>query len=191
MEKGKQSTEAEALTRLIERIQDGSSGAFVELSELYAPLLEAEVARYVGSLSETDLEDLREAALISLYRAALAYRADRGVTFGLFAKICIVNGIADTLRYLNKKGQALSVEDLPEEAFPVGDDNPQSRVLDREALDVTRKKIRSVLSDFEYSVFQLYIAGYSYTEIAVRMGKSAKSIDNALCRIKIKLRKNL
>lgn len=178
--------------RLLPLIRRGSSAAFLRLSELYAPLLDSEVARYAGSLSEADLEDLRQGASVSLYRAALAFRADRGVTFGLFAKICIVNGIADSLRYIGKKGGTLSIDDLEESEQPDdGVPNPQSLLLDKERVYETRRQIRSALSDLEYEIFEMYISGFSYAEIASRIGKSQKSVDNALCRIKKKLRQNL
>lgn len=178
--------------RLLPLIRRGSNAAFLRLSELYAPLLDSEVARYAGSLSEADLEDLRQGASVSLYRAALAYRADRGVTFGLFAKICIVNGIADSLRYIGKKGGTLSIDELEESEQPDdGEPNPQSLLLDKEFARETRRQIRSALSDLEYEIFEMYISGFSYAEIASRIGKSQKSVDNALCRIKKKLRQNL
>lgn len=178
--------------RLLPLIRRGSNAAFLRLSELYAPLLDSEVARYAGSLSEADLEDLRQGASVSLYRAALAYRADRGVTFGLFAKICIVNGIADSLRYIGKKGGTLSIDDLEESEQPDdGEPNPQNLLLDKERAWETRRQIRSALSDLEYEIFEMYISGFSYAEIASRIGKSQKSVDNALCRIKKKLRQNL
>ncbi len=178
--------------RLLPLIRRGSSAAFLRLSELYAPLLDSEVARYAGSLSEADLEDLRQGASVSLYRAALAFHADRGVTFGLFAKICIVNGIADSLRYIGKKGGTLSIDDLEESEQPDdGVPNPQSLLLDKERVYETRRQIRSALSDLEYEIFEMYISGFSYAEIASRIGKTQKSVDNALCRIKKKLRQNL
>ena len=178
--------------RLLPLIRRGSSAAFLRLSELYAPLLDSEVARYAGSLSEADLEDLRQGASVSLYRASLAFRADRGVTFGLFAKIFIVNGIADSLRYIGKKGGTLSIDDLEESEQPDdGVPNPQSLLLDKERVYETRRQIRSALSDLEYEIFEMYISGFSYAEIASRIGKTQKSVDNALCRIKKKLRQNL
>lgn len=178
--------------RLLPLIRRGSNAAFLRLSDLYAPLLDSEVARYAGSLSEADLEDLRQGASISLFRSAIAYRADRGVTFGLFAKICIVNGIADSLRYIGKKGGTLSIDELTESEQPDdGEPNPQSLLLDKERAGETRRQIRSTLSDLEYEIFEMYISGFSYAEIASRIGKSQKSVDNALCRIKKKLRQNL
>lgn len=183
---------ADEVERLLPMIRRGSNAAFLRLSELYAPLLEREVARYAASLPPADLDDLRQSASVSLYRAALAFHGDRGVTFGLFAKICIVNGIADSLRYIRGKGTMLSMEDLAEREQPDdGEPNPQSLLLDKEQVWETRRQIKEMLSPLEYEIFEMYISGFSYAEIASRIGKSQKSVDNALCRIKKKLRQNL
>lgn len=183
---------ADEVERLLPMIRWGSNAAFLRLSELYAPLLEREVARYAASLPPADLDDLRQSASVSLYRAALAFHGDRGVTFGLFAKICIVNGIADSLRYIRGKGTMLSMEDLAEREQPDdGEPNPQSLLLDKEQVWETRRQIKEMLSPLEYEIFEMYISGFSYAEIASRIGKSQKSVDNALCRIKKKLRQNL
>lgn len=183
---------ADEVERLLPMIRRGSNAAFLRLSELYAPLLESEVARYAASLSPADLDDLRQSASVSLYRAALAFHGDRGVTFGLFAKICIVNGIADSLRYIRGKGTTLSMDDLAEHERPDdGEPNPQNLLLDKEQVWETRRQIREMLSPLEYEIFEMYISGFSYAEIASRIGKSQKSVDNALCRIKKKLRQNL
>lgn len=190
MEKGK-IQQPQDIAELLAHIQNGSSGAFVKLSEQYAPLLESEVVRYSTSLGDADLEDLRQGALVSLYRAALAYQPDRGVTFGLFAKICIVNGIADTLRYIARKPADVSMESLGENEQPEGGENPQSLMLDKEQAQDLHRRIRFVLSELEYRIFDLYLGGYSYAEIAERIGKTPKSVDNALRRVKEKLKKIL
>ncbi|MBQ6892920.1 MAG: sigma-70 family RNA polymerase sigma factor [Clostridia bacterium] len=183
--------QSDDVLELLLHIQNGSSGAFVKLSEKYAPLLESEVARYIGSLSSADLEDLRQGALVSLYRAALAYRADGGVTFGLFAKICIVNGIADTLRYIGKKTVDISMDDVTEDELGDGEYDPQDLMLDKEQFVQLRRKISLALSELELEIFELYLGGYSYAEIAEKIGKTVKSVDNALRRVKDKLKKVL
>ncbi len=179
----------EESVELLRAIQNGSSGAFVKLSELYEPLLHKEVARYAGHLGEADLEDLRQGALISLYRAALAYQPDRGVTFGLYAKICVVNGVADTLRYIEKRTADVSVEMLTEAEMPASDENPLSATLDKLRSDELRSRIRFLLTELECRIFDLYLDGYSYAEIARRVGKTPKSVDNALRRVKGKLQR--
>ena len=188
----RENAESSEVDRLLPLIRRGSNAAFLRLSELYAPLLEREVSRYASSLSAADLDDLRQSASVSLYRAALAFRGDRGVTFGLFAKICIVNGIADSLRYIHGKDKTLSMDDIAESEQPEdGEPSPQSLLLDKEQAWETRKQIKASLSPLEYEIFEMYISGFSYAEIASRIGKSQKSVDNALCRIKKKLRQNL
>ena len=182
--------QSEDVLELLAHIQNGSSGAFVKLAEKYAPLLDSEVARYVGSLGSADIDDLKQGALVSLYRAALAYRADSGVTFGLYAKICIVNGIADTLRYIGKKPTDLSMSDVDEELFG-GECGPEDLMLDKEQFAALRNMIRHTLSPLELEIFELYLGGYSYAEIAEKTKKSAKSVDNALRRVKDKLKKVL
>ncbi len=189
MSKG-ENWQSDDVLELLSHIQNGSSGAFVKLAERYAPLLDSEVARYVTSLSAADLDDLRQGALVSLYRAALAYRADSSVTFGLFAKICIVNGIADTLRYIGKKPVNISISDIAEDELG-GDCGPEELLLDKEQFLVLRRKIAGILSDMELEMFELYLGGYSYAEIAQKCKKSVKSVDNALRRVKDKLKKVL
>lgn len=174
---------------LLHAIRSGSSGAFVKLSEIYEPLLTKEVSRYESSLGSADLDDLRQGALVSLYRAALSYRFDQGVTFGLYAKICIVNGIADTLRYLGKKSSDVSMDLVSEDELPEGGDNPQSLAIDKEQFASLHKKIEFTLSALECSIFDMYLDGYSYAEIAERLEKTPKSVDNALRRVKTKLKK--
>ena len=177
------------VANLLARVRKGSGDAFAELSEKYKPLLESEVSRYISSLGEADLDDLRQGALVALYHAALSYRADNGVTFGLYAKICIVNGIADALRFLGKKMADVSMDMLTEDDFLGSDENPQELVLDKEGFAIALGKIRDVLSDFEYRIFELYLGGYSYAEIAKKIEKSEKSVDNALRRVKEKLKR--
>lgn len=189
MSKG-ENWQSDDVSELLLHIQSGSSGAFVKLSEKYAPLLESEVSRYVGSLNDADVEDIRQGALVSLYRAALSYRAGGGVTFGLYAKICIVNGIADTLRYMSRKNNDISMDDVCEDDL-YNASAPEELVMDKEQLRLIRHKMLLVLSELEIEIFELYLAGYSYSEIAEKCGKNYKSVDNAIRRVKDKLKKTL
>ena len=70
-------------------------------------------------------------------------------------------------------------------------DDPEALVIDRERLHHTQRHIKESLSAFEYRVFRLYINGLSYKEMAEKLGTHTKSIDNALCRIKSKIEKQL
>ena len=71
------------------------------------------------------------------------------------------------------------------------DKNPEEMVLDRERFESLRKEIQSVLSPLENQVFGLSLTGMNYTEIARVLGRDEKSTDNALQRIKGKVKKVL
>ena len=65
--------------------------------------------------------------------------------------------------------------------------NPESLLLYQERLASLKEKAKEVLSKREYSVFMLYIEGYSYKEISNNLKITEKAVDNALSRAKKKL----
>lgn len=69
--------------------------------------------------------------------------------------------------------------------------DPEAIVIDREKLKSTKHFISMALSEFEYKVFILYLNGLSYKEMAERLHTHTKSVDNALCRVKSKIQKEL
>ena len=76
----------------------------------------------------------------------------------------------------------------PEELDTV---TPEQLILNKESLCSLNRRIDGMLTDFEKSVFALYLGNMSYTDMAVTLSKPKKSIDNAIHRIKAKLRKLL
>ena len=71
------------------------------------------------------------------------------------------------------------------------DNDPEGLVIDREAYRAIEDKIKKTLSKFEEEVFRRYLSGQSYSNIALSLNKDAKSVDNAIQRVKKKLEKNL
>ena len=67
--------------------------------------------------------------------------------------------------------------------------NPEQLVIDRENLENLEKKIEDELSSFEKEVLDLYITGMTYVQIAHVLEKDEKSTDNALQRIKSKIKR--
>ena len=68
-------------------------------------------------------------------------------------------------------------------------DNPESILIDRENVSALENEMEKSLSSLENRVLHLYLEGNSYTEIAEILGKTPKSIDNALRRIRKKIKK--
>ena len=69
--------------------------------------------------------------------------------------------------------------------------DPEELFLDKERVEYLERKIEEELSDFEKQVLDLYLTGMSYSQIAKVLGRDDKSTDNALQRLKAKIRRLL
>lgn len=178
--------ETEQLLRLV---RGGDQQAFSALLALYEPLVRAQVTRYTAGVEPFDVEDFRQVALLALYRAALNFDLTQGeVEFGLYAKICIANALASQLRVLRRHTTEVTSADEQEGAGDNGEGDPARRVMEEEAAQLLHARIRTLLSPFENRVWNLYTAGLSAKEIGRMLQKEPHSIENAVYRIRRKLR---
>ncbi len=166
---------------IISRMQSGDDSGFERLCEIYRPLVESLVAtafdlcRDVGG----EIDDLRQEAAIALYKAANAYDFScSAVTFGLFAKICVKNRLISYRRKLAKSSGGRSrVRAVAK--------TPRVRRFSEYALP---EGTIDLLSPYEQSVWRLYASGMSYAEMARELGRNEKSVENAVYRIRAKLK---
>ncbi len=154
----------------------------------YKPLLESTVARYERrEISELNREDLWQEATVSFYQSILTYDTEQSeVEFGLYAKICLHNGLVSRLRSLTLRQEVPLSESLE---HPASD--PAAGILEQEGLEQLDAVIRSQLSEYEYRVWCLYVAGKSAADIGAITGREEKSVSNAIYRIRKKLRSAL
>ena len=177
----------EQLHTCIQAVRAGDQAAFSALLADYEPLVSAEVFRHATGLSKQDAEDLHQCALLALYRAALNFDLSQcEVEFGLYAKICITNALVSQLRVINRHRIEVTVTD-DSDAYGVQED-PAARVMREEATAELYALVRSLLSAYENRVWALYMAGMPVSEIARRLQKDTHSIENAVYRIRKKLR---
>lgn len=177
----------EQLHTCILAVRAGDQAAFSALLSDYEPLLGAEISGHAAGLGKQDVEDLRQCALLALYRAAQSFDLSQcEVEFGLYAKICINNALLSQLRIINRYRTEVSVADT-HEVLEVGED-PAARVMQEEAAAALYARVRSLLSPYENRVWALYMAGRSTGEIARLLNKDTHSIENAVYRIRKKLR---
>ncbi len=178
----------ENVNRLISEYRSDYELAFDRLAELYRPMLEAAVSSYSEALAGVyDSDDLMQYALIALSKAALTYDADQSrVSFGLYAKVCVTNSMISRARFALKRSVSL----LPiEEFLGIADTADVSdRVIDRERTQALENLMTENLSKLEYDVLRLYASGLTSAEIAARLSRSARSVDNAIFRARKKLK---
>ena len=182
----------EQLSALLEAVVQGDQNAFNRLSELYAPLIRSMSARFVESLSAQndagliDAQDLEQEARLALFRAVQSYnRKQREVSFGLYAKICIRNALISQWRKA-KAAHARKVK--AEQPVLRHSEDAVLSFLSEEDVRGLRSKIREVLSPYENIIFEQSISGRSVGSIAVSVGRSEKSVSNAVYRVRVKIR---
>ena len=183
----KMGSKYEQLHRRILSVRAGDQSAFAALLASYEPLIGGEVSRHATGLGEQDIQDLRQSALLALYRAALNFDLSQcEVEFGLYAKICITNALLSQLRIIRRYRTEISTGDAVDTG-EVGED-PAAQLMQEEAAAALYARVRSLLSPYENRVWSLYMAGRPVGEIARLLQKDTHSIENAVYRIRKKLR---
>ena len=167
---------------LIMRCRQGDDDAFSLLVVQYKPMLNNVISRAGLSVDEYFSD-----ACMGLYNAALSYNAEQSeVTFGLYARICVSRKLLDILRREGAVDREVSFDvDMDTIAVP---DGIVSRLLRREESEAFRSRAGELLSEYEYSVFLLWLDGCRSGDIAKRLSTDVKSVANAKNRILKKLR---
>ena len=152
-------------------------------------------------LQGADHDDIVQEGMIGLFKAIRDFDITKRPSFKSFADLCIKRNILTAVKASSRKKHsplnsyvslnitAFDEDDntTMEELIAKSNSNPEESVLRREKTELLNNQIEEKLSSFEKSVLILYLKNMSYTEIATKLNKPAKSIDNALQRIKHKL----
>ena len=175
---------------LIARVQGGDQDVLEVLRGKYLPLIESSAYRfYRDDMSAQDREDILEEALINFCNAVYSYELSlEGVEFGLYAKICIDNGLVSFMRSFDRRKRILEVS--LSELDGEGDKEHRDMLdilADREQAVILAKRISERLSKFENRVWWLYVSGLTVRDIALRLSAEPKSVSNAIFRIRRKL----
>ncbi len=149
-----------------------------------------------------DRDDLLQEGMIGLYRAIRSFRPESGAAFSTFAALCVRRQIYNAIQAANRKKNFPmdgyisfdSPEYLEQEQVSmhgVGQVGPLEQLIDREEADRLLGALEGKLSPLEKKVLEDYIDGSNYQEIARKLEKTPKSVDNAVTRIKTKFREIL
>ena len=177
---------------LIARLRDGETIIEDYLMEKYKGLVrqKARAMFLIGG----DTDDLIQEGMIGLFKAVRDFQPGREATFATFARMCIDRQIYSAIQNSNRqKHLPLNsyVSLNQDESSPIWElsvENPEEIIIDQETTRDLQQKISDYLSPMENKVLDLYLKGEGYVEIGRILGKSPKSIDNALQRIRAKIR---
>lgn len=154
-----------------------------------------------------DKDDLIQEGMIGLYKAVRSFDREKNDTFYPFAELCISRQLYSAIKASNRQkniplNSYISLYAPVESASNQGKEqflldtgvcdveaNPEAILLQKERMENLENEFSKHLSKMEKEVLHLYLAGMAYTEIAEKMNKTPKSIDNALQRIRMKVAK--
>lgn len=184
---------------LVELAKQEDAAAFAALSDRYMPVLQSRAGRY-SNIVGVDTEDFVQEGMLALYRAVKGYDAATGIRFRTYAITCINNSMTSAIRTHMKdvhRGQSLNIDEIDEHSLHqqtslhAGERMVEDIYFDRETSDHRARQIATLLSDFERQVLERYLSGQSYQHISHVLSTSTKAVDNALQRVRRKLRPEL
>ena len=184
---------------LIYYINDNNEEANNLLIKKYEPLIISIVNRMMKSCPYLGLEksDMIQEGMIGLNHAIGYYNEQKDITFYTYAKTCVERRLISVIvsaqrqkhKNLNESVSFDTEDDGTIEMFLKDEStNPEKIVMSKESRDEIIDLIKEKLTDFENQVFDLMISYFNYKEIADMLDKEPKQVDNAIQRIKIKVK---
>lgn len=175
---------------LVFRAANGDDAAMALLIATVTPIARAKASGFASARVSGD--DLVQEGMLGFLDAVKTYDASKGSPFRAYAEVCINNRIVSAVRTsFNNKNAALSnaVAYEPEKVDEADSGaDPANIVSEKEDSEHLRNVLSKGLSDFEKQVVDLRLMDMSYSEMAEKLCCSEKAIDNALQRIRKKMR---
>ncbi|GAB6168951.1 RNA polymerase sporulation sigma factor SigH [Clostridium carnis] len=189
---------------IVVEAKNGNSRAQEYLISKYENFVKSKAKSYF--LIGADKEDIYQEGMIGLYKAIRDFKIDRLTSFRAFAELCVTRQIITAIKTATRQKHiplntyvSLNKPIYEEESdrtlidvlagFKITD--PEELIIGKEQMEHIESEMTKVLSGLEMEVLQSYLDGKSYQEIACDLDRHAKSIDNALQRVKRKLEKCL
>lgn len=188
---------------LVRMARDGDEKAEDFLLKKYKDFVRSKARAYF--LVGGDSDDLIQEGMIGLYNAIGHYDESMASSFMTYAAICINNKLISAVSadgrqknaplngyvsiyssITDETGEEASLSDVLPDTENI---NPEAIILNEEQEKLTIKRLFGKLSALEKEILSYYMEGMSYSEIAKIIGKTEKSVDNAIQRIRLKMRK--
>lgn len=189
---------------LVAMAKSGNDRALEYILCKYQNFVKAKAKSYF--LIGADKEDIYQEGMIGLFKAIRDFKDDKLASFKVFAELCITRQIITAVKTATRQ-KHIPLNTYVSLNKPIYDEesdrtlldilsgikvsDPEELIIDREEMERIESKIEEVLSGLEMEVLNSYLDGKSYQEIATDLDRQAKSIDNALQRVKRKLEKCL
>ncbi|MGL5633953.1 MAG: RNA polymerase sporulation sigma factor SigH [Sarcina sp.] len=200
-------TEQELLVKadevIVKEAQEGNVIAQEIIINKYEQFVRVKAKSYF--LIGADKEDIYQEGMIGLYKAIRDFNSEKESSFKAFAELCVTRQIITAIKTATRQkhiplntyvslNKPIYEEDSERTLLDVIDGlritDPEALIIGQEEVANIEDKIKKVLSNLEMEVLNSYLDGKTYQEIAIDLDREAKSIDNALQRVKKKLEKS-
>ncbi|MBQ8306902.1 MAG: sigma-70 family RNA polymerase sigma factor [Blautia sp.] len=180
--------------QLIERMQSGEKGIAEYLIDKYKGLVRRKARAVFLVGGETD--DLIQEGMIGLFKALQDYDPDREASFQTFARLCVDRQLYTAVRSAQRQKHMplngyVSLSEDEQVLFASEETEPESYLIARESQESMTRRVREALSPLENQVLTDYLMGMPNEAIAADIGRPLKSVENALHRIRVKIRKEI
>ena len=177
--------------------QEGNEDAINLIYQKYKPIIIKKSTNSIVFATHhgIDINDIMQEGFIGLDEAIKNFSQDTDATFYTFANLCIDRQIFNYLRKMTGSrdrvlNESITINDGLESTVDDGNNLELNFVGHDNDIQLARE-IRQFLTEFERKVFDLKIDGYSFEDIAKKLGKDIKSIYNTFHRIRLKIKKNI
>lgn len=171
---------------IINKINSGNYELLHIIMQRYQSVILYYTSKYCPEMYR---EDAVQEASFALYSAVKSFDPQKS-SFRTFATLCIKRSVISVIK--NQQRQ----KNIPDELLSsideldIADTNsPEKIFFEREEFESLKDNIKLELSPLEYKVLQHYLSGASYRDISQALCISEKSVNNALSRIRKKLRR--
>lgn len=177
---------------LVNIYKDGNHKALTILIARYTDVINIKLK--IHKLLEYDYEDVMQEVVISFLNVVNTFDENKNVKFKTYANRCIDNSIKNYLNKIFTKKSIVDRSSLRLESFVdtknfiTHKQNPQNIYENKVSYKQLLKKIHMELSEFEKNVLFYYLDGKSYNQISTLTNSTQKAVDNALQRIRRKLK---
>lgn len=186
---------------VVELAKSGNEAAYGHIIARYRNLVYKKAKAFF--IKGAEEEDLVQEGMIGLYKAVRDFKPGKS-SFSSFASMCVSRNMITAVKnssrskhmplnsYISLNVQKDEKEELVRElADETSSANPEDILIDRENLNGITYRINKILSKLELEVLALYLDGSTYKDIAERINKEPKAVDNAIQRIRKKIGKIL
>ncbi|MBQ9744349.1 MAG: sigma-70 family RNA polymerase sigma factor [Clostridia bacterium] len=177
----------EEILQDIIKAKAGDSRSFEALVKKFDPMIRSMAKKYSNmcNMPSQMFDDFLQEGKVAFYNAVNTYREDSDITFGAYSKVCVRNRLVSCVRSANSKKRLRRSDSKDNYDL----DNPQDNLIARELEKKLFSLAQDCLSPYEKKIFTHYMNGERAKEISLKVNRSERSVNNAIYRIKAKLKR--